>query len=82
MVFQPIPLASPFADFVTQLYTDLVLPMAVPVGLLTLVVAGIMWAAGNRRGVERALEVLGAVLLIGFGPFIVNWVFTTAQAFK
>ncbi len=77
----PLQQAGQFAGFVNALYTSLILPLAVPVAVLSLVVAGLMWMAGNRHGVERALQVLGAVALIGFGPYIVTTVFTTAQNF-
>ncbi len=70
---------SPFAQFVTRLYNDLVLPLAIPVALLALAVAVIMFMTGNRHGLERAVQVLLGTLLLGFGPFIVNWVYNTAR---
>ena len=72
-------MGSPFAQFVTRLYNDLVLPLAIPVALLALAVAVIMFMTGNRHGLERAVQVLLGTLILGFGPFIVNWVYNTAR---
>ncbi len=69
-----------FSDFFTQLYTQLLLPIAIPVAIIALLFAAIQFFVGNRRGVERALEVLAGTALIGFGPFIVRWFFDTARA--
>jgi type IV secretory pathway VirB2 component (pilin) len=73
--------AGQFAGFISALYTSLIFPMAGPLALLALVVAGIMWMSGNTRGLQRAVSVLGAVLLIGFAPYLVTTIYTTATNF-
>lgn len=70
-----------FAGFVTAIYTSLILPLAGPLALLAIVVAGIMWMSGNSRGLQRAVQALGAVLLIGFAPYLVTTIYTTATNF-
>ncbi len=72
--------ANSLGQFFNRIYTTLLLPVAVPIGVLMFVIGGVMFMLGRRDGLERMVGVGIALFLIGFGPFLINWIFNTARA--
>lgn len=80
VLLQQVAGANSLAQFFSRIYSALVLPVAVPIGVLMFVVGGVMFMLGRRDGLERMIGVGIALFLIGFGPFLINWIFNTARA--
>ncbi len=66
----PVVLAATPVTFFTQLYQTVLLPIALPLGIIMLFVGIVMFATGHREGQSRITIAGLALFLLGFGPWI------------
>lgn len=63
-------LAATPVDFFNNLYRTVLLPVAVPIGIVMLFVGIVFFATGNRDGLHKVTVAGVALFLLGFGPWI------------
>ncbi|MDP9380188.1 MAG: hypothetical protein M3Q29_08560 [Chloroflexota bacterium] len=66
----PVVLAATPVTFFNQLYTTVLLPIALPLGIIMLFVGIVFFATGNREGLHKITVAGIALFLLGFGPWI------------
>ncbi len=65
-------LAATPVTFFNGLYRNVLLPVALPLGIIMLFVGIVMFATGHREGQSRITVAGLALFLLGFGPWIAN----------
>ncbi|MDP9380760.1 MAG: hypothetical protein M3Q29_11550 [Chloroflexota bacterium] len=63
-------LAATPVTFFNGLYKNVLLPVALPIGIIMLFVGIVMFATGHREGQSRITIAGLALFLLGFGPWI------------
>ncbi len=63
-------LAATPVTFFQGLYRNVLLPVALPLGIIMLFVGIVMFATGHREGQSRITIAGLALFLLGFGPWI------------